>query len=71
MAGTVEFELVSPERLLLSEQVAITEEKTCPVCHKRIGTSAFARYPSGTVTHVACARNRSVDPLTGERFSAF
>ncbi|XP_064600177.1 vam6/Vps39-like protein [Liolophura sinensis] len=32
----------------------ITEEKNCKVCRKRIGSSAFARYPDGVIVHYGC-----------------
>uniref|UniRef100_A0A3Q3PYB0 CNH domain-containing protein n=1 Tax=Monopterus albus TaxID=43700 RepID=A0A3Q3PYB0_MONAL len=40
----------------------ITEEKTCRVCKKKIGNSAFARYPNGVVVHYFCCKDRNVCP---------
>ncbi|XP_028393424.1 vam6/Vps39-like protein [Dendronephthya gigantea] len=35
-------------------KVLITDERACRVCHKKIGTSAFACYPSGEILHYYC-----------------
>lgn len=35
-------------------KVLITDERACLVCHKKIGTSAFARYPTGEIVHYYC-----------------
>lgn len=34
----------------------ITYEKACHQCHKRIGLSAFAFYPNGSVVHLSCRK---------------
>ncbi|XP_069116961.1 vam6/Vps39-like protein isoform X2 [Argopecten irradians] len=44
-------------------KVVINEEKMCKVCKKRIGNSAFARYPSGMVVHYFCCKDPKVNPL--------
>lgn len=36
----------------------IHEETFCPVCKKRLGTSAFARHPDGTIEHYFCAKEK-------------
>jgi tetratricopeptide (TPR) repeat protein len=41
----------------------ITEEKMCRVCKKRIGNSAFARYPNGVVVHYYCCKDPKVCPV--------
>lgn len=41
----------------------ITDEKLCQVCRKRIGNSAFARYPNGVVVHYYCCKDPKVCPL--------
>ncbi|XP_022091314.1 vam6/Vps39-like protein [Acanthaster planci] len=46
-----------------SQKCVITEERNCPVCKKRMGNSAFARYPNGVVVHYYCAKDRSVCPV--------
>ncbi|XP_040189096.1 vam6/Vps39-like protein [Rana temporaria] len=58
-----EFLRVQEERISHQQvKCVITEEKICSVCKKKIGNSAFARYPSGTVVHYFCAKdNSSVD----------
>ncbi|XP_078466273.1 vam6/Vps39-like protein [Lampetra fluviatilis] len=40
-----------------SVKCVITEEKLCRVCKKKIGSSAFARYPSGVLVHYFCCKN--------------
>ncbi|KAJ7282158.1 hypothetical protein O6H91_Y358400 [Diphasiastrum complanatum] len=39
--------------------VKITSDRTCFICHKRIGTSVFAVYPSGTLVHFVCYRDQN------------
>ncbi|XP_071079249.1 vam6/Vps39-like protein isoform X1 [Haliotis cracherodii] len=41
-------------------KVIINDEKTCRVCRRRIGDSAFARYPNGLIVHYFCCK----DPKT-------
>jgi hypothetical protein len=48
--------------------VKIKYGRTCPVCKKRIGLSAFACYPNGTVVHYVCSKDTNVDPYTGKNF---
>lgn len=45
-----------------SKKCTITEERACRVCHKRIGTSAFAMYPNGVIVHYYCCKDRRVCP---------
>ncbi|XP_021362075.1 vam6/Vps39-like protein isoform X2 [Mizuhopecten yessoensis] len=44
-------------------KVVINDEKMCKVCKKRIGNSAFARYPSGMVVHYFCCKDPKVNPV--------
>ncbi|XP_075549963.1 vacuolar protein sorting 39 [Dermacentor variabilis] len=37
-----------------SLKITLTELDVCCVCQKRIGSSAFARYPDGAVVHYSC-----------------
>lgn len=37
--------------------VLITQDRTCAVCGKRIGSSVFAVYPSNRVVHVGCEKH--------------
>eukprot|EP00079_Xenopus_tropicalis_P028589 XP_012823570.1 PREDICTED: vam6/Vps39-like protein isoform X2 [Xenopus tropicalis] len=56
--------LRAQEERISHQQVkcVITEEKVCSVCKKKIGNSAFARYPNGVVVHYFCAKDvNSVD----------
>ena len=45
-----------------STKCEINEERGCRMCHKRIGTSAFARYPNGVIVHYYCFKDRKVCP---------
>ena len=45
-----------------SKKCVITEERACRVCHKRIGTSAYARYPNGVIVHYYCCKDRRICP---------
>ncbi|XP_038584466.1 vam6/Vps39-like protein isoform X2 [Micropterus salmoides] len=58
-----EFLRVQEERIFHQQvKCVITEEKTCRVCKKKIGNSAFARYPNGVVVHYFCCKDRNVCP---------
>uniref|UniRef100_A0A8C3A0R1 VPS39 subunit of HOPS complex n=1 Tax=Cyclopterus lumpus TaxID=8103 RepID=A0A8C3A0R1_CYCLU len=58
-----EFLRVQEERIFHQQvKCVVTEEKTCRVCKKKIGTSAFARYPNGVVVHYFCCKDRNVCP---------
>ncbi|KAG0022469.1 Vam6/Vps39-like protein [Entomortierella chlamydospora] len=54
--------LLKAERLQTQEQlnfyrsrrVKITEDRMCPKCNKRIGSTAFAVFPDGVVVHYSC-----------------
>ena len=46
-----------------STKCTITEERACRVCHKRIGTSAFAMYPNGVIVHYYCCKDRRICPV--------
>jgi len=52
-----------------SVAINISETRTCPVCKKRIGTSAFAYYPNGIVVHFKCSKDKDVCPVSKQRFS--
>ncbi|XP_064621475.1 vam6/Vps39-like protein [Lineus longissimus] len=41
----------------------ITEEKMCRVCRKKIGNSAFARYPNGVIVHYFCCKDPKKPPV--------
>ncbi|KAJ8401124.1 hypothetical protein AAFF_G00387060 [Aldrovandia affinis] len=58
-----EFLRVQEERIFHQQvKCIITEEKTCRVCKKKIGNSAFARYPNGVVVHYFCCKDRNKCP---------
>uniref|UniRef100_A0AAZ3P8U4 Vam6/Vps39-like protein n=1 Tax=Oncorhynchus tshawytscha TaxID=74940 RepID=A0AAZ3P8U4_ONCTS len=58
-----EFLRVQEERIFHQQvKCIITEEKTCRVCKKKMGNSAFARYPNGVVVHYFCCKDRGVCP---------
>ncbi|KAM4664640.1 vam6/Vps39-like protein isoform 2-T2 [Discoglossus pictus] len=55
-----EFLRVQEERISYQQvKCVITEEKICSVCKKKIGNSAFARYPNGVVVHYFCSKDVS------------
>lgn len=43
--------------------------RMCAVCSRAFSDAMFVRYPNGVVTHVHCAKNRHVCPVTGKLFS--
>ncbi|XP_059376856.1 vam6/Vps39-like protein isoform X2 [Carassius carassius] len=58
-----EFLRVQEERIFHQQvKCVITDEKTCRVCKKKIGNSAFARYPNGVVVHYFCCKDRGACP---------
>ncbi|XP_056111844.1 vam6/Vps39-like protein isoform X1 [Rhinichthys klamathensis goyatoka] len=58
-----EFLRVQEERIFHQQvKCVITDEKTCRVCKKKIGNSAFARYPNGVVVHYFCCKDRNMCP---------
>ncbi|KAA0711496.1 Vam6/Vps39-like protein [Triplophysa tibetana] len=58
-----EFLRVQEERIFHQQvKCVITDEKICRVCKKKIGNSAFARYPNGVVVHYFCCKDRSTCP---------
>ncbi|KAM8921627.1 vam6/Vps39-like protein [Pelodytes ibericus] len=55
-----EFLRVQEEHISYQQvKCVITEEKICSVCKKKIGNSAFARYPNAVVVHYFCAKDVS------------
>ncbi len=36
----------------------VTDDRMCPVCNRRLGSSVFACYPNGTVVHFMCLQNQ-------------
>eukprot|EP01112_Ceratiomyxa_fruticulosa_P013612 TRINITY_DN3831_c0_g1_i1.p1 TRINITY_DN3831_c0_g1~~TRINITY_DN3831_c0_g1_i1.p1 ORF type:complete len:240 (+),score=42.88 TRINITY_DN3831_c0_g1_i1:372-1091(+) len=58
--------LLKSENLQIREQlisarsrvVKVTDDRMCPVCNRRLGSSVFACYPNGTVVHFMCLQNQ-------------
>lgn len=48
----------------------VTEERLCQACRRPFNDPAVARYPNGVTTHIHCARNKTVCPVTGHVFSS-
>lgn len=44
-------------------KVTITDEKMCRVCRKKIGNSAFVRYPNGVIVHYYCCKDPKECPV--------
>lgn len=63
--------LLHSERLQVVEQrmfyhhikCIMNDEKTCRVCKKKIGNSAFARYPNEVIVHYFCCKDVTVCPV--------
>ncbi|KAJ7340060.1 Vam6/Vps39-like protein [Desmophyllum pertusum] len=62
--------LLFAEHLQVQEQrmhyqghkILLTDERACRVCHKKIGNSAFAYYPTGEILHYYCCKNLTSPP---------
>ena len=48
-----------------SRKVRVDEERVCPVCHKRLGSSVISVFPDNSVVHLGCA-NRRQNELTAK-----
>lgn len=44
--------------------------RLCQACRRPFNDPAVARYPNGVTTHIHCARNKTVCPVTGHVFSS-
>ncbi|ESP04691.1 hypothetical protein LOTGIDRAFT_135703 [Lottia gigantea] len=53
---------------LQQEPVIMTEDRNCAVCNRPYSEPTFIRYPNGVVTHVHCAKNKYICPVTGKLF---
>lgn len=68
----------NPSLWVLVEQVLVTFERQfafvffrlCQACRRPFNDPAVARYPNGVTTHIHCARNKTVCPVTGHVFSS-
>lgn len=45
-----------------AHKIFLTDERACQVCHKKIGNSAFAYYPTGEILHYYCCKNLTSPP---------
>ncbi|XP_060603083.1 transforming growth factor-beta receptor-associated protein 1-like [Ruditapes philippinarum] len=50
------------------QPIVMTEEKPCAVCNRPFNEPSFVRYPNGIITHIHCAKNKHVCPVTGKLF---
>lgn len=55
---------------LQRDPVIMNEERLCAVCKRAFNDPTFVRYPNGVVTHVHCAKNKFICPVTGRLFSS-
>lgn len=49
--------------------VTMNDDRMCAMCNRAFSDTSFVRYPNGVVTHVHCAKNKHVCPVTGKLFS--
>ncbi|KAK6191375.1 hypothetical protein SNE40_003084 [Patella caerulea] len=54
---------------LQQEPVILNDDRNCGVCSRALTDPTFIRYPNSVVTHVHCAKNKYVCPVTGKLFS--
>ncbi|CAG5123927.1 unnamed protein product [Candidula unifasciata] len=52
------------------DAIIISDERLCAVCNRAFNNPSFVRYPNGVVTHVHCAKNKYICPVSGKLFSA-
>ena len=59
---TFQLNLQVHELRILKQQTkfVINEEKICVICNKRLGKSAYVRYPDGKIIHYGCCKDRSL-----------
>ncbi|GFR68319.1 transforming growth factor-beta receptor-associated protein 1 [Elysia marginata] len=50
------------------DAIIMTEDRVCAVCGRAFSDPTFVRYPNGVVTHVHCAKNKYICPVTGRLF---
>lgn len=43
-------------------KVVVNDEKICKICKKRLGNSAFVRYPNGVIVHYYCCKDPNKCP---------
>ncbi|GAB1609663.1 transforming growth factor-beta receptor-associated protein 1-like [Argonauta hians] len=54
---------------LQKEPIVMTEDRLCAVCKRSFSDSTFLRYPNGIISHIHCAKNPNICPVTGRLFS--
>jgi len=52
------------------DAIVINDDRACAVCSRTFNDSSFVRYPNGVITHVHCAKNKYICPVSGKLFSA-
>ncbi|CAL1541537.1 unnamed protein product [Lymnaea stagnalis] len=52
------------------DAIIMNDERVCAVCNRAFNDPSFVRYPNGIVTHVHCAKNKYICPVSGKLFSA-
>ncbi|GFO22479.1 transforming growth factor-beta receptor-associated protein 1 [Plakobranchus ocellatus] len=50
--------------------IVMGEDRACAVCNRAFNDPTFVRYPNGVITHVHCAKNKYICPVSGKLFSA-
>ncbi|XP_005106604.1 transforming growth factor-beta receptor-associated protein 1 [Aplysia californica] len=55
---------------LQRDAIVMNDERACAVCNRAFNDPSFVRYPNGVVTHVHCAKNKYICPVSGKLFSA-
>lgn len=63
------FSIEKPNISLVDQSFLILFFRMCAVCSRAFNDTAFVRYPNGVVTHVHCAKNKHICPVTGKLFS--
>ncbi|KAF4527983.1 hypothetical protein B566_EDAN016638 [Ephemera danica] len=53
---------------LQRNSILMQKNNYCCVCKKAFSDGSFARFPNNVITHVACAKQNNVCPLTGKCF---
>ncbi|VDI24324.1 ATP-binding cassette, subfamily G (WHITE), member 2 [Mytilus galloprovincialis] len=63
IALTYVFMMVHEQRMFYQKaKVVVNDEKICKVCKKRLGNSAFVRYPNGVIVHYYCCKDPNKCP---------
>ncbi|BFZ03908.1 hypothetical protein BsWGS_06948 [Bradybaena similaris] len=52
------------------DAIVLSDERLCAVCNRAFNNPSFVRYPNGVVTHVHCAKNKYICPVSGKLFSS-